>query len=174
MHGDIKNSLRRELHDREYAESYAESFLNSFVATQIKVIREQRKMTQGELAQQIGTTQAGISRIENVNYTSWSIRTLAKLAKAFDVRLKVSFEPYGTLPDEVISFDRNALERVAREKDPGLSDQSFQTSIPVREIGNKNLIDIGIWKNNEQPANRLPLGGMDNQSSAASGAALCG
>lgn len=117
MHGDIASSLRKGLLDKDYAESYAESFLNAYVATQIKVIREQRRMTQGELGERIGTTQAGISRIEDVNYSSWSIRTLAKLAKAFDVRLKVSFEPYGTLPSEVVTFNRESLERVDREED---------------------------------------------------------
>jgi transcriptional regulator with XRE-family HTH domain len=117
---NIVTKLRQELRDPEYSEGYAESFLNSFVATQIKVIREQRDMTQAELAREIGTTQAGISRIENVNYSSWSFRTLIKLARAFHVRLKVSFEPYGTLPDEVVSFDRKNLERVKREEDPGL------------------------------------------------------
>ena len=120
---DIERALRTELRDPEYSEGYAESFLNAYVATQIKVIREQRVMTQAQLADAIGTTQAGISRIENVNYSSWSVRTLLKLARAFGVRLKVSFEPFGTLPDEVIAFNRRALQRVKREEDPGLVDE---------------------------------------------------
>lgn len=123
MSGDIKDSLRRELRDREYAEGYAESFLNAFIATQIKVIREQRGMTQADLGKAIGTTQAGVSRIEDVNYSSWNIRTLAKLARAFDIRLRVSFETYGTLPIEVVGFNRESLERVDRPNDPGLADQ---------------------------------------------------
>jgi transcriptional regulator with XRE-family HTH domain len=117
---DIENSLRSDLRDREYSESYAESFLNAFIATQIKVIREQRAMTQADLGEKIGTTQAGISRLENVDYSSWSVRTLTKIARAFSVRLKVSFEPFGTLPDEVIRFNRHHIERVAREEDAGL------------------------------------------------------
>jgi hypothetical protein len=55
-----------------------------------------------------------------VNYSSWSIRTLIKLARAFELRLKVSFEPFGTLPGEVIGFRREALERVKRSEDMGL------------------------------------------------------
>jgi transcriptional regulator with XRE-family HTH domain len=118
---DIENSLRIELNDPEYSEGYAESFMNSFVATQIKVLREQRVMTQAQLGEAIGTTQAGISRIEDVNYSSWSIKTLIKLARAFNVRLKVSFEPYGTLPGEVVTFNRAALQRPQRKDDPGLT-----------------------------------------------------
>ena len=90
----LVESLRQELrNDAEYADSYDESFLNGYIATQIKVIREQRGLTQGQLAGYVGTTQGGISRVENVNYSSWNVRTLRKLARAFDVRLKVSFEP---------------------------------------------------------------------------------
>ena len=52
----ISDALRTELLDPEYSEGYAESFLNSYVATQIKVIREQRQMKQAVLAREIGTT----------------------------------------------------------------------------------------------------------------------
>ena len=107
---NIITKLRQELRDPEYSEGYAESFLNSYIATQIKVIREQRHMTQADLASEIGTTQAGVSRLENVNYSSWSIRTLIKLARAFELRL----------PGEVISFRRECLERVKRSEDMGL------------------------------------------------------
>jgi transcriptional regulator with XRE-family HTH domain len=123
MFGDIEYALRENLRDQEYAEEYAVSFLNAYIATQIKVVREQRGMTQAALGREIGTTQTGISRIENVNYSSWSIRTLIKLARAFHVRLKVSFEPFGTLPNEVVQLDRESLERVPREDDPSLKEK---------------------------------------------------
>jgi transcriptional regulator with XRE-family HTH domain len=141
MFGDIEYSLRRNLQDREYAEEYAQSFLNSYVATQIKVIREQRRMTQAELGNHIGTTQAGVSRYEDVNYSSWSLRTLMKLARAFDVRLRVSFEPYGTLPDEVIRFDRERLETVDRENDPGVTGRRVET-----EERSNQPADIGAYR----------------------------
>jgi len=117
---DISDSLRPELRDPEYSEGYAESFLNSYIATQIKVIREQRGMKQADLAKEMGTTQTAISRIENVNYSAWNIKTLKKLARAFRVRLRVSFETYGTLPHEVETFGREELQRAAREEDPEL------------------------------------------------------
>ena len=135
---DIERALRTELLDPEYSEGYAESFLNAYVATQIKVIREQREMTQAALAKEIGTTQAGISRIENINYSSWNIRTLIKLARAFKVRLKVSFESYGTLPGEAIQFNRELLQRPRREDDPGLGEDD-----PSRD---DRIIDMGWWK----------------------------
>ena len=156
MRDDTENALRTELRDPDYSEGYAESFLNSYIATQIKVIREQRKLTQAQLSREIGTTQAGISRIEDVNYSSWSVKTLIKLARAFHVRLKVSFEPFGTLPSEVVRFDRDSLERVPREEDPNLEDGSdtlaFYMSrgenliVPAGAERERDPVDIGTWK----------------------------
>lgn len=137
MFGEIYSSLRTKLRDKEYSEGYAESFLNTYVATQIKVIREQRGMTQAQLGESVGTTQGGISRYENVNYSSWSLRTLIKLARVFNVRLRVSFEPFGTLPTEVVSFSRENLERSARDEDPGLSEPC---------ANNGELVSIDIYK----------------------------
>jgi transcriptional regulator with XRE-family HTH domain len=136
---DIESALRTELRDPEYSEGYAESFLNSYIATQIKVIREQRTMTQAELGSHIGTTQAGVSRYENVNYSSWNIKTLIRLARAFHVRLKVSFEPFGTLPEEAVRFDRKTLERVSREEDPGLQHSTDEKIEIIEELLGKYL-----------------------------------
>src|ERR1017187_4901712 len=108
---DTVERLRDELKDTEYSEGYAESFLDSYIATQIKVLREQASLSQQGLAELIGTRQGVISRIENVNYSKWNVSTLKKLARAFRLRLKVSFETYGSLIDEVENFSRQGLER---------------------------------------------------------------
>jgi|HubBroStandDraft_4_1064222.scaffolds.fasta_scaffold535414_2 transcriptional regulator with XRE-family HTH domain len=131
---DTSDALRIELRDQEFSEGYAESFLNSYVATQIKVIREQRNMKQSDLAHEVGTTQTAISRIENVNYSSWNINTLKKLARAFHLRLMVSFETYGTLPDEVGKFTQGSLQRAERENDPGLLERKKPEPEKVDDI----------------------------------------
>ncbi len=136
---DISESLRVELRDPEYSEGYAESFLNSYIATQIKVIREQRKMKQADLAREVGTTQTAISRIENVNYSSWNINTLKKLARAFRVRLMVSFETYGTLPNEVLKFTQESLQRAEREKDPGLLEHKPSRREELEDVAAKAM-----------------------------------
>src|SRR6266536_1496731 len=112
------DDLREELKDPEYSEGYAESFLDSYIATQIKVLREQHNLSQKSLAELIGTRQGVISRIENVNYSKWNVSTLKKLARAFRVRLKVSFETYGALIADVAAFSRQDLQRLPRENDP--------------------------------------------------------
>ena len=118
--GAIADELRTELKDPEFSEGYAESFLNAHIATQLKVLRQQRGLKQNELAELVGTKQTAISRIENVNYSKWNIATLKKVARALEVRLKITFEEFGTLPDEVESFNAQSLLRAPRSTDPSL------------------------------------------------------
>ncbi len=75
-------------------------------------------MSQAALAAKIGTKQAGISRIESANYDRWSIAILRRLAEAFDLRLRVTFEEFGTLWKEVDDFSRESLLRRRFEDDP--------------------------------------------------------
>ena len=145
--GDMSEALRQELRDPEYSEGYAESFLNAYIATQIRVIREQRVMRQEDLALAIGTKQNGVSRLENVNYSAWNIKTLKKIARAFHLRLKVSFETYGTLPYEVAGFSREALRRNPREKDPGLA--NIPNAEPTANIAESTPVPANRARNLE-------------------------
>ncbi len=111
-------TLKRELMDEEYRNAYAEDFLNTSIATQIRVLRDLRQMSQQELADRIGTKQAGISRLENVNYSAWKTETLRKLARALGVRLRITFETFGTLLDDAAQFSRESLQRPKFEDDP--------------------------------------------------------
>ena len=113
---ESSESLKSEMDDREFRHAYARSFMNSSIAAQIKVIREQRDMTQVELAEAIGTKQAGISRLENVNYDGWKVGTLSKIAEAYDVRLKITFEEFSTLEPEIDSYSRANLQRDSYEE----------------------------------------------------------
>jgi len=97
-------TLREELRDEDYRYAYAEDFLNTLIATQIKVLREQRGLTQPQLADLVGTKQPGISRLENVSYSAWKTETLRKLARALGVRLRITFETFGTLLEDGSRF----------------------------------------------------------------------
>lgn len=143
-HTTRRNRLMKKLGDHEYRHAYADEHLNLTVSTQIKVLREQRKMNQGELAEAIGTKQAGVSRLESVDYSKWSISTLRKIAKAFDVRLKVTFEEFGTLWQEVVSSDRRSLERAKFQDDPGCL--TTKPNISVGDLGTDYFSIMSIDK----------------------------
>lgn len=117
----LTEQLRQSFQDEGYRNAYAESFMNSYVAAQIKILREQSQLTQQQLAEMIGTKQAGISRLENVNYSGWKVETLRRIARALKVRLKITFEEFGTLPKEIEGFRREALLRASFDKDPVFS-----------------------------------------------------
>jgi transcriptional regulator with XRE-family HTH domain len=106
-----KETLRSEFHDPEARHDYADIFLSSSIALQIKALRLQRGWSQETLAEKAGMKQSRISAMEQASYTGWSLSTLRRLAKAFDLALEVRFESFGTLLNDATSVSRNALER---------------------------------------------------------------
>jgi len=115
---DLANRLKQSFKDKDYRHGYVDEFLNSSIATQIKVLREKHEWSQKELAKHAHMKQPRISLMENVNYSSWSINVLRKLAEAFDLTLCVSFESFGKRLADIERFSREALERPSFKEDP--------------------------------------------------------
>lgn len=99
--------------DKQYRHAYVDDFLNASIATQIKVLREQRGWSQKELADRADMLQPRISILEDINYSSWSIKILRKIAEAFDLTLCVSFESFGKRVKDIEGFSRKALEKTS-------------------------------------------------------------
>lgn len=114
---ELVQKLVSEFGDKEYAHAYMEEISNMSIAAQIKALREQRNWTQQQLAQASGMKQERISALEDVDYDAWTIKTLRKLAKAFDLTLKVSFEKFSTSILEIPNIDRQTLQRTSRQDD---------------------------------------------------------
>jgi len=163
---DLVRTLKPEFdRDREYRASYAESFMNSWIAAQIKVIREQRGLTQTELADLIGTKQAGISRLENVNHLGWKVQTLARIARAFDLRLKISFEEFGSLPEEIDNCGRSYLERTPyADDDVFLQNQRTETSYELKK-NRGELLKFSAPTTGFLAISALPQGRVSDQNS---------
>jgi transcriptional regulator with XRE-family HTH domain len=111
---------RDAFEDERVRYAVAEDFLSVYIAAQIKELRGDR--SQQEIADAIRTKQSGISRLENVNYSSWEVETLRKLARAFGVRLKISFEEFGTLLAEMENFNKETIKRRRFEDDPAFQE----------------------------------------------------
>ena len=129
------------LRDKDYRHAYFDELLNVSIATQIKVLREQsgRGWSQQDLADRVGMKQPRISVMENVNYSSWSINTLRKLAEAFDLRLRVSFESFGSGIKEMEQINREALERPLFEEDPYFKPQPITVPCQIGGVGGVSL-----------------------------------
>lgn len=132
---ELIQKLKSEFQDSEYRHAYCDEFLNAFIATQIKVLREQRGWTQTELGEHTGLHQSSISEMEDVSHSSWTIKSLRKLAEGFDLTLSVSFEEFGERIKDICSLERELLERSSFNED-----QFFQkypsTSFPGISSGN--------------------------------------
>lgn len=90
-----------DIEDMRYA--LAGTYLSACVALQIRALRHKKAWTQEELAKRAGLHQNQISALEECTWESRgqpTLETLRKIARAFDVRLRVSFETWSSLVDE--------------------------------------------------------------------------
>ena len=83
----LKESLKNPAFKKAWEESEAEYQVSrALIAARIK-----DKLSQGELAKKAHTTQAVISRLENMTANP-SVGLLQKIAQALNVKLKIQFE----------------------------------------------------------------------------------
>jgi transcriptional regulator with XRE-family HTH domain len=124
---DLFRRLRNSFQDKDYRHIYTNGFVDSKIATQIKVLREQRRWTQDELAEETGMRQARVSVLEDVNYSSWSLSTLRRLAMAFDLYVDVEFKEFGTFDRQLDELDREHLSKRPFNNDPVFQEVQIET-----------------------------------------------
>jgi len=118
LRNKIKAALISEFQDADYREGYTEEFFNAKIATQIKVLREQRGWTQEELASLAEMKQERVAVLENVNYESWTLSVLRRFAKAFDLVVDVEFKEYGEFLSGFEIFGKDVLVKRSFKDDP--------------------------------------------------------
>lgn len=111
-------SLREEFKDLEARHDYARLFSNSAIALQIKTLRLQRGWSQEELGKRAGITPGRIALMEQASFSGWNLAALRNLAEAFDLALKVHFQGFGELLDDIESLSRANFERPSFSDDP--------------------------------------------------------
>lgn len=102
-HMDELSALMEKLKDKEYREAYVNAEIVNGLSYQIQAMRLARNWTQQELAELLDTKQSVISRLENPDNESFSIKMLESLASIFDTGLMVRFVPFSKLAHE--TFD---------------------------------------------------------------------
>jgi transcriptional regulator with XRE-family HTH domain len=128
---DLRENLKTELRESEYRYGYAESFLNTKLATQIKTLREQRDKTQAEAAALMGIKQPGYRRFEDINHSVWKTDTLWNVARAYGVRLDISFKTFGSLLDDKEDFNKERLKVPKFEDDPAFAEPAVEEPQPA-------------------------------------------
>ncbi len=87
----FKDYLKEELKNKEFKKAFNEEEVYASLAIQTAKIRQEKGITQEELAKRLHTTQQTVSRLEDIHNKSYSLKTLIKLARALNKRLKVEF-----------------------------------------------------------------------------------
>ena len=92
------------------------------------------------------------SQVTLNHYSAWKTETLRKLARALNVRLKITFETFGALLDEVEEFNRESLERPTPAEDAGLTQpkrRSVQTAVAIGDPAER-ILEYAKRKNKRQ------------------------
>lgn len=84
-------------HDIEYRHAAVEAEVAHGIAWQVRVNREERGMTQAELAKAVGTKQSAVSKLEDPEGGDVRLSTLVKVAHGLDCALLVRFVSHSTL-----------------------------------------------------------------------------
>lgn len=85
---EFRDFLDEQLEDKEFREEYENMSPECDIIRAMVVARKERNMTQKELAEKTGITQADISRIENGTRNP-SLDMIKRLAKGMGMRLKL-------------------------------------------------------------------------------------
>lgn len=88
----LNDALKKELKDEEFRKCYEEEGKRLNLGYKIAKLRETLGLTQSQLAQKVHTSQAAIARLENGNYSGYTLKTLEKIAAATGTHLEIQFK----------------------------------------------------------------------------------
>jgi DNA-binding XRE family transcriptional regulator len=87
----FQSRLQEDIKDPEFKAHYQEEKQALKLAMKIAELRDQKGLSQKELAKLMGTSQQAISRIESGEYEGFTLKTLEKIAEATGMRVKIEF-----------------------------------------------------------------------------------
>ncbi len=107
------SKLRKKLNDKRYRDAFVGSQISVGIPFQVRALRKKLGLEQKDLAARTGMAQPRISAIETPGVSNLNLKTLRRLASAFDVGLIVRFAPFSELirfsdefsPDEFAILD---------------------------------------------------------------------
>ena len=87
----LQDDLKKRLNDPAFKKAWEESEAEYQVSRALIAARIKRKISQQQLAKEANTTQAVISRLENMTANP-SVGLLQKIAQALYLKVKIQFE----------------------------------------------------------------------------------
>ena len=128
--GQRKKYLIEKLKNEKYRKAYISEHIDTSIPFQIKTIREQREWSQIELGENVHEPmkQEQVCRLENPNYSKFTLATLKRLAYAFNVGLVVRFVPISDLVKWDLDLTSESLKAVSFDDDAYFEDKPEETS----------------------------------------------
>ena len=119
-----------DLNNKEYRDAFVRSSVFSWIAFQIRELREQRELSQTDLASLSGKKQSVISRIETSGQSGMNLSTLFEVASALDIALLVKFVPFSRWIQEYEDVSPAAMGVVSY---PEEKEEIFSTGNVIEE-----------------------------------------
>lgn len=138
---------------------YLDSSIRQLIAMQLRSMREARGWSQLEVGEKAGgMKQSAIARLEDPRYSSITLSTLKRLAKAFDVALIVRFAPFS----EFISWTAQLNE--SRLSPPSFSKEQYDVEASALATSNpmEDTKDMDVYG-----VPRVPVLDLSTVASAA-------
>ncbi len=154
----ISEKFADELREKDMRDAYIAAQTCAKLVEQIRAIRASRGWSQAEFAKRLGKPQSNVSqRLENREYSGFTLTTLLEVASAFDVALVAEFVPYVDFLKrtndlskralEVDGFDRASLEPICR-------------AAPVETVSGRLYAGTVLSSLNGEPAQVQVAGGI--------------
>jgi transcriptional regulator with XRE-family HTH domain len=111
------NIVKKLKEDNSYRKRFFRRRTQDDIAMSIRSLREKRQMRQVDLAVESKMKQSAVSRIEQAEYSAWSLTTLFRIADALDARLRVIIDPI----ESVIEDYEREEKIIIKEHEPDMT-----------------------------------------------------
>lgn len=89
----LNDVIQEQLKDKSFAVEYQRELLINAIACIVVKLRQNKRLTQAQLAKKIGTTQSVIARLESGNDSRVpSLDMLSRIANATHTKINIAFE----------------------------------------------------------------------------------
>ncbi len=155
-------TLLKKMKNKKYRDLFVSGQIKTGIPFQIRATRDLRGWTQEELGKLAGLPQSAVARLENPDTLhSPNIKTLLKIASAFDVALIVRFAPFS----ELMHWVESVPYEVKGLSPETLAVKSFEENIESfinisTTITQRSNIKIGLPESTSSPKTYIfpPLG----------------
>ena len=120
------------LRNKEFRHAYFEKSLKAYLSNQIRTLRGDA--TQNEFAQELGTSQSVVARMEDENYGKLNTQTLIEMANKKEMALIIKFVDYPTFLRHTADMSEAALR--PRPFDSSVLSElaDFRLPVPKRKV----------------------------------------